>query len=185
MGRQTFDVKTTGDVMSWYALRVRPQAEFMVAYMLRQRDVRTYVPTETRWRRRSRHVEKAAEFAYPQIPGIVFAGFPGVPHWLGLFSNRLVLGAIGHDGAPIELDPGRLYRFFAHCLNGHLVVERGLSMIHIEPSGQGPARLVRAPTTQVRIVSKRKAEPEFVAPGPALATIIGGIRLPEQLRAAA
>lgn len=186
MGRTEFLVNTTGSDTSWYALRVRPQAEFMVAYMLRQRGVRTYVATETRWRRRSRHVEKPAEFAYPQIPGIVFAGFPGMPHWLHLLNNRLVQGAIGHYGTPTELDAGKLHRFFATALNGHLVVEQGLSMIHIEASGQGPARLVRAPTTQVRIVSKRKrTEPEVIAPAGKFADIIFALKLPTPLRAAA
>lgn len=186
MGRHAFNVKTSGDETCWYALRVRPQAEYITAYMLRSRGVRTYVATETRWRRRSRHVVKPAEFAYPQIPGIVFAGFPGQPQWLPLLSNQLVLGAIGYHGEPFELDPGRLHRFFASALNGHLVVARGLSMVHIEPSGQGPSRLVRAPTTQVRIVSKRKlAEPEVVEATGSVAAVINGLRLPAQLRAAA
>lgn len=181
-----FSVKTTGTDPAWYALRVRPQAEFMTAYMLRQRGVRTYVATETRWRRRSRHVAERAEFAYPQIPGIVFAGFPGHPHWLHLLNNHLVHGAIGHEGKPTELDPGKLYQFFASSLNGHLVVERGISMIHIEPSGKGPARLVRAPTTQVRIVSKRKLpEPEVLVASARLGQIIQAISLPRQFKAAA
>lgn len=186
MGRMDFRVKTGGGETCWYALRVRPQAEFITAYMLRQQGVHTFVATEARWRRRSRHVVKPAEFAYPQIPGIVFAGFQGQPHWLPLLNNKLVVGVIGDDGSPAELDPRKLYQFFARSLNGHLVIEHGLSMVHIEPSGKGPARLVRAPTTQVRIVSKRKlTEPEFIAASGRLAQIVHGLRLPEQLRVAA
>jgi hypothetical protein len=140
----------------WYALRVVPQKEYVVGYLLRRSGMATFIPTEIRSHKRTSYAKGKADFAVPLIPGIVFAGFPSAPAWYDVLSNGLILGAIGADGVPWRLDFLRLLRFFSGVDDGCMVIdEDGLRLIHIP--GRPP---VRALTTRVRTISKRKREPE-------------------------
>lgn len=146
--------KGSGDEAQWYALRVLPQKEFLVAYLLRKQGVRTFVPTETRFRRRTRYVRSKTEFAHPVIPGCVFAGFDGSPAWFNVLKNRAIIGPEGMDGHPWRLQiEGRdgLFSFLASTIDGCLVIEGGQRLIHVQGRG-----MVRSPTTQVRTISPRK-----------------------------
>lgn len=148
-GKRQFD-----DDLHWYALRVVPQKEFAVARMLeRVGEVWAYVPTGTYFRRRHRYSETGAEYARPEMPGCIFVRFPAAPAWYNVLRNHLILGPIGRNGAPWRFDAVELYRYFSRTPNGTLVLHRG------EPPQISVAgRLLRAPTTQVRSISKRRKE---------------------------
>lgn len=135
----------------WYALRVMPQREYVVAYLLRKQGNATFIPTEIRTHKRSSYSKGKAEFAVPVIPGIVFAGFPGEPAWYNVLKLDLILGPIGMDGKPWRLDFLELLAFFSGVSDGCMVYEDGLRLIHIP--GRTP---VRSLTTRTKTISPRK-----------------------------
>lgn len=141
--------------VQWYSLRVHPQKEYVVAYLLRGQGVRTFVPTEIRTHKRSSYSKGKAEFAVPVMPGRVFAGFDGPPAWFDLLRNNLIVGAEGHEGVPWRLridGDGGLFEFWGwRALDGCMVLDRGLQMIHVQGKG-----LVRSINTRVRTVSKKR-----------------------------
>lgn len=172
MGRIDLKVVTQpSDERHWFALRVRPQAEYVVSFLLLQAGVDAFVPTETRYRRRTRYAKQKAEFAYPQIPGLVFAGFPGEPAWYWLLRNPLIAGVEGTSREAWRLDFHRLAGFLARTQTGRMVFieeddedtppgkRNKLRMIKVGD------RLLRSPTTQVRQVSakRRKVDSEAEA----------------------
>lgn len=166
---------TNDDNAQWYALRVIPQKEYTVARLLERRDVWAYVPTGTAWRRRTRYTESKAEYAKPELPGCIFARFSEEPAWYDILRIHMILGAIGHGGVPWRFNVGELFNYFAHTPNGTLVIKAG------EPpqvSVQG--RLLRAPTTQVRTISKRRQADEdgIVEPTAIEAAILGPLAIP-------
>ena len=188
MGRMDLKVVTHGDERHWYALRVRPQAEYVVSYLLLKGGVEAFVPTETRFRRRTRYAAQKAEFAYPLIPGLIFAGFPGEPAWYYLLRNPLILGVEGTSRQAWRLDFSRIASFLARTQTGRLVFaeqdDERLRMISVN------GRLVRSPTTQVRVVSKKRLEAKTEAeavlqPNRAKAEWLAQFTIPQPLRAAA
>ena len=185
MGRHELKVVTGSGEPRWYALRVRPQEEYTVAYMLRQQEVFTFVPTEERFRRRTRYVKSKAGFAHPEIPGCVFARFDGEPAWYYLLKNNLILGVEGRDGRPWQFEPGELFSFFARSLDGCMVFDKGIRMVSVPGRG-----LLRGPRTQVKVVSHRKreeADPIVVEPQGRKARVLSQLRIamPEPVRQAA
>ena len=156
-----------------------------MAYMLRRQDVWTFVPTEERFRRRTRYVKSKAGFASPIMPGCVFARFDGEPAWYYLLKNNLIIGVEGTDGIPWELRPGELYSYFARTLDGCMVFDKGLRMIQVPGRG-----LLRGPRTQVKVVShKKRSEDEtpVVEPKGVKARILSQFKItpPEPVRQAA
>lgn len=145
------------DDYAWYALRVVPQKEYVVAHLLERRDVWAYVPTQTYFRRRTRYTASGTEYAKPEMPGCIFARFPGEPAWFDLLRNHLILGPIGRNGEPWQFRVRELYRYFAHVPNGTLILKRG-EPAQVSVNG----RLLRAPTTQVKTISKRRSEDDLV-----------------------
>lgn len=138
----------------WYALRVQPQKEYVVGWMLNRSGAWAVVPTTTFFRRRTRYTKSKAEYARPEIPGCIFVRFPGAPAWYEVLRNHLILGAIGQDGRPWELDAGELHKFFATTTNGTMVMQDGERLVHFA------GRLIRS-TAQTRIIS-RKRKPDLV-----------------------
>lgn len=169
------------DEMQWYALRVVPQKEYVVARLLERRDAWAYVPTVTYFRRRTRYTESGAEYAKPEMPGCIFARFSGEPAWYDVLRNHLILGPIGRNGEPWQFRARELYMYFTRTPNGTLVIKRG------EPaqvSVQG--RLLRAPTTQVRTISKRKTNDDpVVEPTRHEAEVLGALAVSPQVMLAA
>lgn len=138
------------DNPQWYALRVQPQKEYAVQHMLERQDgIWVYVPTGINWRRRTRYNKEAAEYACPELPGLVFARFPDDPAWFDVLRNHLVIGPIGRNGAPWQLREAELFDYFARTPNGTLVIDDGEALIQV-----GRRRL-RAPRNQVRLIAKR------------------------------
>jgi hypothetical protein len=172
------------DDMQWYALRVVPQKEYTVAWMLERRDVWAYVPTGTTFRRRTRFSKAGAEYACPERPGMIFARFPSAPAWYNVLKNHLILGPIGRDGHPWQFRPRELYKYFAHVPNGTLVFHEGEALVSVN------GRKLRAPTTHTRIISKRRPKAETVIePTAQEAELLTGLMAqnasPQLLRAAA
>ena len=142
----------------WYALRVVPQKEYVVARLLERGEVWAYVPTMTSFRRRTRYSKAGAEYARPEMPGLIFARFAQDPAWFDVLKNHLILGPIGRNGLPWKFDNRELFQYFSRVPNGTLVIKRG------EPPQVNVAgRLLRAPTTQVKTISKRKLDENGVA----------------------
>lgn len=152
----------------WYALRVVPQKEYAVSRMLERKDgVWAYVPTGISWRRRTRYNKSGAEFAKPELPGCIFARFAEEPAWYNVLKNHLIIAPIGRNGAPWQFDPAELYSYFARVPNGTLVFEGGEALVSVA------GRRLRAPHTQTRIISKRKAGTDVVEPTRQEETVLG------------
>jgi hypothetical protein len=146
------------DDAQWYALRVVPQKEYTVAYLLEKRGVWAYVPTGVNWRKRTWHAKAKAEYACPERPGLIFARFPATPAWYMVLKNHLILGPIGRNGEPWRFDPAQLYSYFARVPNGTLVFKDGEQLVHVN------GRNLRAPTTQTRIISKHRKDADEALP---------------------
>jgi hypothetical protein len=124
--RREFD----DDEAHWYALDVMRQKEYVAAYLLQRRfGCMTFVPTQTRFRKRSRYVKSAQskiEVAYPAVPGVVFCGFPAAPEWFHVMGMHLVNGVLSMDGRPhrIETASREWIDYRAHQLDGSMTIER-------------------------------------------------------------
>jgi hypothetical protein len=145
--RRTFD----DDELHWYALDVVRQKEYVTGYILQRFGCVTFIPSETRFRKRSRYVKGKGkiEVAYPVMPGVVFCGFPGPPRWFHVMSMHLVNGVLSVDGEPRRIETANpawiIYR--GRQLDGHLVierqrmlyrgaeVERSASLVHLQGRG--------------------------------------------------
>ena len=91
--------------LNWYALIARPGREYVAALILeRHWGCKTYVPTETRWRRRNRYCKAKEQFAFAVAPRYVLAGFSGAPHWLFVLDEPSISDVIRLDGQPKRLD---------------------------------------------------------------------------------
>ena len=185
MGRIDLKVVTQpSDERHWYALRVRPQAEYTAAYMLEQRGAWCRVPTETHYRRRTHYVREKAEFAKPEVSSLIFAGFNGEPAWYWLLRNQLIIGVESMNGQPMRLDFGKLVEYFARTIDGRLVYGDDGPRILVQGRG-----LVRPPTMQRRTVTARKPKPAnpMVEPKGRRAAFLAKFALdvPQPVRAAA
>ena len=91
--------------LNWYALIARPGREYVASLILeRHWGCKTYVPTETRWRRRNRYCKAKEQFAFAVAPRYVLAGFSGAPHWLFVLDEPSISDVIRLDGQPKRLD---------------------------------------------------------------------------------
>lgn len=129
--RRKFD----DDELHWYALDVARQKEYVAGYILERRfGCVTFIPTATRFRKRSRYVKSKhdrLEVAYAAMPGTVFCGFPSAPRWFDVMSITLVNGVLSMDSRPRRIDTAgeEWVEYRAHQLDGSLTVERQV-MVH-------------------------------------------------------
>ena len=111
--------------LDWYALEVVRQKEYVAGFLLkRQLGCETFIPTETRWRRRNRYARGKSEIAYAAIPGVIFAGFPGPPAWFHLMRLPYITGVLSIGERPATVDGKQLSAYRETQLDGHLVIER-------------------------------------------------------------
>jgi transcription antitermination factor NusG len=111
--------------LEWYALEVVRQKEYVAGFLLKRRfGCETFIPTETRWRRRNRYARGKSEIAYAAIPGVIFAGFPGPPAWFHLMALPHITGVLSIGDRPAKVDGKELAAYRETQLDGHLVVER-------------------------------------------------------------
>jgi hypothetical protein len=161
------NMETTGEP-EWYALRVVPQKEYVVARLLeRKPGVWAYVPTGTSWRKRTRYNKSDVEYAKPEMPGCIFARFPGSPAWYDVLKNHLIIAPIGRNGEPWVFDPVELHLYFARIPNGTLTLRDGEAVVQVA------GRTLRAPRTQVKHITKRKPEMGVAEPTRQEETVLG------------
>jgi hypothetical protein len=99
--RPSFDA----DELHWYALDVVRQKEFVIGFLLQKRGCATFIPTETRFRKKNRYSKGGKlEVAYAAIPGTIFVGFDGPPNWFELMNMHLVNGVLSADNQPHRID---------------------------------------------------------------------------------
>lgn len=191
-GRKTFGA----DELHWYALDVVRQKEFVAGYLLQKRGCMTFIPTETRFRKRNRYARGGKlEVAYAAIPGTIFVGFPGEPNWFEVMNMHLVNGVLSVDDQPRRIDTASAewldYR--GHQRDGSLVlekqvirfkgedVERTASLIHMQGRGVLRSPLsIKAKASSDRPVVIRAAGERARALGALLSN-----KTPQPLRAAA
>jgi len=121
--RRQFD----DDELHWYALDVVRQKEFLAGYFLQKRGCVTFIPTETRFRKRNRYTKGGKlEVAYANIPGTIFVGFDGPPNWFEVMNMSLVNGVLSIDDKPHRIDTTsqEWLDYRGHQLDGSLVVEK-------------------------------------------------------------
>src|SRR5687768_12092164 len=71
--------------LSWYALLVPPQKEFVAQQILHDRGLSTFVPVERKWRRRNKFAKVKELIEYALAPRYVFVGFrPDETLWFDL-----------------------------------------------------------------------------------------------------
>ena len=133
------------DPRHWYALIARPGREYVAALALECHwGCKTYVPTETRWRRRNRYCKAKEQFAFAVAPRYVLAAFPSQPHWLFVLNEPSITDVIRLDGQPKRLDRSTaifdragncrrltdefLERYMARTPNGRLDLAEGRVM---------------------------------------------------------
>jgi transcription antitermination factor NusG len=168
MGRQT---KFKDGDRHWYAIDVVRQKEYVAGHIFQRMGCETFIPTETRYRKRNRYVKAKVEVAYAALPGVVFVGFPRSPDWYRVMRMHLVNGVLSIDAKPRRIDTAEKewigYR--AGQNDGHLVIEKvrqnrfikalharadvdvSVSSIHVEGKG-----LLRAPEVQKHMKSKKE-----------------------------
>lgn len=137
--------------LDWYAVTTAPQKEHVAAYFLRQYGLRTYVPTETRWRRHNRHSRQKSEIAFPVTPRYVFVGVAGEPAWWEIMQVPHVTAVVGIEGKPAlfsrkakkDAGPGEFREWMAVIPNGELRIGAGERRIFV--NGRG---IFRAPKEQ-------------------------------------
>ena len=94
-----------GDAFIAWPGYARDGREYVAALILeRHWGCKTYVPTETRWRRRNRYCKAKEQFAFAVAPRYVLAGFSGAPHWLFVLDEPAISDVIRLDGQPKRLD---------------------------------------------------------------------------------
>lgn len=95
----------------WYALRVAPQAEFVVAHLLRRRGVVAWAPCLTKWVQHNRY-SRAAKKAVrrPLLPGYVFVKVALLRAWQVIRGVAGVLGMVCLEGRPWPLRPADIAR---------------------------------------------------------------------------
>ncbi len=146
---------TTGDGdAQWYALRVHPQKEYTAAYLLERagEGVWAFVPTESRFGRRTRYSKAQAEYARPEMPGCIIVRFDSDPIWYNVLRNNLVMGPIGGGGFVWRLHD--MISFLSRTTTGRLVIQDGTQLVEVN------GRLMRAPTSHKRIISRRDRDAE-------------------------
>lgn len=142
--------KFEDDELHWYALDVVRQKEFVAGYLLQKRGHMTFIPTETRYRKRNRYTKGGKiEVAYAALPGTVFVGFDGPPNWFEIMSMHLVNGVLSMDNQPRRIDTisREWLNYRGKQLDGSMViekqlirfkgeeVERSVALIHLQGRG--------------------------------------------------
>lgn len=173
-----------GDDLHWYALDVVRQKEYVAGHIFQRMGCQTFIPTETRYRKRNRYAKAKLEVAFAALPGVVFVGFPSHPHWFDVMNMNLVTGVLSITDQPYRIDTSsrewKAYR--ATQLDGSMVVERikqpiwdkvsrrhvdvERSAASIQVQGRG---ILRAPAAQKHMKTKREfreGDDAMVSDGP-------------------
>jgi hypothetical protein len=132
MARRKFD----DDELHWYAIDVMRQKEFLAGYFFNKRGCMTFIPTMTKFQKRSRYAKSKVEVVRAEFPGVVFVGFPKPPNWFEVMSMSLVNGVLSIPDSMGRVYPRRIdtssrdwldYR--SSRLDGQMTLERQI-IIH-------------------------------------------------------
>lgn len=153
------------DDLHWYALDVVRQKEYVAGFIFQRMGCFSFIPTETRWRKRNRYTKSKAEVAFAALPGVIFVGFPGPPNWFQVMSMHLVTGVLSTEDRPHRLhtDTQEWMAYRATQLDGYLVlsrvkaryrgedIDRSVQSIFVQGRG-----ILRAPKEQKHMRSKKE-----------------------------
>ena len=127
------------DEYHWYALDVMRQKEYAAGHLLNKMGCMTFIPTETRFRKKSRHAKTKMEVAYASFSGVVFAGFPEAPRWFEVMSISLINGVLSLPDETGRMWPRRIdtacrewINYRARLMDGQLVIERHRMPVRIK-----------------------------------------------------
>lgn len=151
------------DDVRWYALDVARQKEYLAGYFLNRMGYPTFIPTETRWRKKNRYTKAKVEIACAAVPGVIFVALPIIPPWGRILGLSLVSAVLSIADTPVAIDTAELWRYRSQQLDGRLVIERvklrsrgaevDRSQRSIFVQGRG---ILRAPKEQRHMRSKRE-----------------------------
>lgn len=108
----------------WYALDVVRQKEYLAGYFLLKMGYETFIPTETRWRKKHPYARRKVEVAFAAVPGCIFVELPPSPPWLTILELPAVAGVLSIGDVPVPVDSKQLGEYRAGQLDGRLVIER-------------------------------------------------------------
>jgi hypothetical protein len=130
MSKRIFDE----DEYHWYALDVVRQKEYVAGYILDRMGCVTFIPTESRFRKKTRYNKGKMEVAYAAIPGTIFVGFPQAPNWFRVMALHVVNGVLSVDDKPRRIDTaGREWiRYRGYQADGRMTVERHKVMVRVD-----------------------------------------------------
>lgn len=157
--------KFEDDEAHWYAIDVMRQKEYAAGLVFQRMGCATFIPTETRYRKRNRYTKSKVEVAFAALPGVIFVGFPTYPDWYRVKTMHLVTGVLSLNDQPHRLDTSskEWVGYRSTQLDGYLVVERtkklsrgeevGWSQKAIHVQGRG---ILRAPKSQKHMKTKKE-----------------------------
>lgn len=118
--------KFNDDELHWYALDVVRQKEYVAGHIFSKRGWMTFIPTSTKFRKKNRYTKGKLEVAHPEIPGVVFVGFPTAPDWFSVMRLHLVNGVLSVDDHPRRIDTAskEWLQYRGYRTDGRLTIER-------------------------------------------------------------
>jgi len=127
------------DELHWYALDVARQKEYVAGYLLNKMGAMTFIPTETKFRKKTHHSKGKIEVAYAAFGGLVFAGFPAAPNWLRIRAIGLINGVLSIPDSQGRVYPRRIdtssrewINYRARQTDGQLTIERHRMPVRID-----------------------------------------------------
>lgn len=130
MGKRVFE---DGEY-HWYALDVMRQKEYVAGLILDRMGCVTFIPTETRFRKKTRYSKSKLEVAHAAIPGTIFAGFPSAPNWFRVMGLHVVNGVLSVDDRPRRIDTAskEWIRYRGYQTDGHMTLERHKVIVRVD-----------------------------------------------------
>lgn len=122
------------DEYHWYALDVLRQKEYVAGHILNRMGCVTFIPTDTRFRKKTRYSKGKLEVAHAALPGTIFVGFPTAPNWFRVMSLHVVNGVLSVDSKPRRIDTAskEWVRYRAYQTDGQMTVERHKVIVRVD-----------------------------------------------------
>lgn len=186
--RKVFDA----DDFHWYALDVVRQKEYVAGFLLQRYGCVTFIPTRMAFQKKTRYAKGKIEVARPDLPGVVFCGFPSEPNWYKLMNMHLVNGVLSVDGKARRIDTAskEWLDYRGRQLDGSLTIEtqdmkyrghdvkRSVALVQVQGRG-----VIRSPLSL-----KAKAaidRPIVITASGERARRLGALLMPQPVRMAA
>jgi hypothetical protein len=179
--------KFQDDELHWYAIDVMRQKEFLAGYFFNKRGCMTFIPTMTKFQKRSRYAKGKVEVVRPEFPGTVFVGFPEAPNWFQVMSMNLVNGVLSVPDSMGRVYPRRIdtasrdwINYRSTRLDGQMTLERQIivykgqevektvQLVHVQGRG-----VIRSSTSLKAKASKDR--PVVVRAAGERARMLGGL----------